>query len=518
MLSSLGLKALGLWAQLRYSHYRTQAWGSRLVAAYLYQPYEWFLNRHSADLATSILSEVDNVVNQALVPAMQAIAQGTIAVLLLGMLVAVDPMLALSVGAVLGGSYSTISVWLRNRVRDLGEERRRAHRARFVVVQEAFGGIKDVKLGGLEQAVLDRFVVPSATRARVQITAGVISQLPGLVLQGLLFGGVMVLLLFLVGKAGNLQDALPVVSLYALAGYRLMPAIQRVFEEVGKLRSAETAVDSLLEDLSRAPLPDHFQPQPSADEPREGSVRLRRSLELQDVTYQYPGAEKAALDGVSLSIAATESIGLVGPTGSGKTTLVDVLLGLLAPHHGAVVVDGQPLATDASRRQWRRAIGYVPQQIFLSDDSIAANIAFGVPARRIDMAAVERAARMARLHDFVSTDLPEGYATRVGERGVRLSGGQRQRIGIARALYHDPDVLVLDEATSALDNLTELAVMDAVRSLSRRKTIIMIAHRLSTVRECDRIILLESGRISAYGTFDELFEKNEGFRQMAEIA
>jgi ABC-type multidrug transport system fused ATPase/permease subunit len=451
-----------------------------------------------------------------LVPAMQAIAQGTIAFLLLCMLVAVDPILAISVGAVLGGCYGTISVWLRNRVRSLGEERRRAHRARFVVVQEAFGGIKDVKLGGLERAVLDRFAVPSATRARVQITAGVISQLPGLVLQGLLFGGVMVLLLFLVGKAGNLQEALPVVSLYALAGYRLMPAIQRVFEEVGKLRASETAVDSLLEDFARAPLPD--QSPASANERDEEGVRLRRTLELQDVTYQYPGAERAALDGVSLTIASTESIGLVGPTGSGKTTLVDVLLGLLAPHHGAVVVDGQPLATDASRRQWRRAIGYVPQQIFLSDDSIAANIAFGVPARRIDMAAVERAARMARLHDFVSTDLPEGYATRVGERGVRLSGGQRQRIGIARALYHDPDVLVLDEATSALDNLTELAVMDAVRSLSRRKTIIMIAHRLSTVRECDRIILLESGRISATGSFDELLATNERFRRMAEVA
>jgi ABC-type multidrug transport system fused ATPase/permease subunit len=206
-------------------------------------------------------------------------------------------------------------------------------------------------------------------------------------------------------------------------------------------------------------------------------------------------------------------VGIVGGTGAGKTTAVDVLLGLLRPQQGALVVDGVEV-TDDKVRSWQKSVGYVPQQIFLTDDTVAANIAFGVPPKAIDMAAVERAARIAEMHDFVTRELPDGYATTLGERGVRLSGGQRQRIGIARALYHDPDVLVLDEATSALDNLTERAVMDAVHNLGGKKTIVMIAHRLSTVRDCDRIFLLEQGRVVAQGSYDALVESNAEFRRL----
>ena len=207
-------------------------------------------------------------------------------------------------------------------------------------------------------------------------------------------------------------------------------------------------------------------------------------------------------------------MGIVGGTGAGKTTVVDIILGLLTPDSGRMLVDDVPVTT-AKLRAWQNAIGYVPQQIFLTDDTVAANIAFGIPPELRDIAAIERAARLAELHEFVTTELPQGYATVVGERGVRLSGGQRQRIGIARALYRDPEVLILDEATSALDNLTERAVMDAVTNLAHAKTIIMIAHRLSTVRGCDRIFLLEGGKVAANGTFDELVAENETFRRMA---
>ena len=207
-------------------------------------------------------------------------------------------------------------------------------------------------------------------------------------------------------------------------------------------------------------------------------------------------------------------MGFVGTTGSGKTTTVDVILGLLEPREGVLKIDGQPITT-ANRRQWQRAIGYVPQHIYLADDSVASNIAFGVNAKDIDQKALERAAKIANLHEFVINDLPQGYATTVGERGVRLSGGQRQRIGIARALYHNPQVLILDEATSALDNLTEQAVMDAVNNLGHDITIILIAHRLSTVRQCDQIYLLDRGELKAQGTFDELSENSTQFKLMA---
>jgi ABC-type multidrug transport system fused ATPase/permease subunit len=244
------------------------------------------------------------------------------------------------------------------------------------------------------------------------------------------------------------------------------------------------------------------------------SLRLSDRLEIAAVSYRYPGASNLALDDVTLTIPARATVGLVGRTGAGKTTLVDVVLGLLTPECGVVRIDGRPI-TASNLRAWQRSVGYVPQHIFLADDTIAANIAFGVPREKIDMADLERAARIANLHDFVSQELEQGYDTLVGERGIRLSGGQRQRLGIARSLYNDPDVLVLDEGTSALDNITERAVMDAVDKLTSRKTIILIAHRLTTVRNCDRIFLLERGRLSASGTYGELVAKNEHFRDMA---
>jgi ATP-binding cassette, subfamily B, bacterial PglK len=515
LLGSQALKALGMWAQLRFSFNRSVTWSSRLIAAYLRQPYEWFLNRHSADLATSILSEVDTVITGALVPVMQVLAQALVAVLLLALLLVVDPLLALSVGIVLGGGFAAVSVFFRTRMRRISRERYEANRARYHVVQEAFGGIKDIKLAGLEEVALRRFRHPSNVRARHQIAAGLIGQLPSVAMQSLLFGGMLLVLMYLIGVHGSFQEALPIVGLYALAGYRLMPAIQKVFEEITKLRSSEAAIESLANDLGT--LERRGAEAARAVRTDIDRVPLRDAITLQAVRYGYPNTERPALDGLSLSIPANHSIGLVGSTGSGKTTLVDVVLGLLSPSSGEMHVDGTRI-DPTTVRAWQRSLGYVPQHIFLADDTIAANIAFGLPKREIDLAQVERAARIANLHDFIATDLPDGYETRVGERGVRLSGGQRQRIGIARALYHDPDVLILDEATSALDNLTEHAVMDAVRSLARRKTLIMIAHRLSTVRECDRIYMLEHGQVVASGSYEELLATNERFRLLAATA
>jgi ATP-binding cassette, subfamily B, bacterial PglK len=292
-----------------------------------------------------------------------------------------------------------------------------------------------------------------------------------------------------------------------MAGMKLFPALQAIYNNLASIRYSTEALEKLHHSVMSLsdPVPQDLSAPP---------LKLTKSLELRDLRFRYPGAEVNSLDGLSLTIPAFSTIGIVGGTGAGKTTVIDLILGLLRPDGGEIRVDGQVI-TDDRVRAWQKSLGYVPQAIYLSDDTVAANIAFGVAPEHIDRDAVERAARIANLHDFVTTDLPQAYDTLVGERGVRLSGGQRQRIGIARALYHNPDVLILDEATSALDNLTEKAVMEAVHNLGHAKTVIMIAHRLSTVQECDTIFLLERGKLEAQGPYDQLIAENASFRKLA---
>jgi ABC-type multidrug transport system fused ATPase/permease subunit len=242
-------------------------------------------------------------------------------------------------------------------------------------------------------------------------------------------------------------------------------------------------------------------------------LEVKQSIALQHLSYTYPNAEKPALTDLNLEIPVGSTLGLVGSTGAGKTTLVDVILGLLPPTKGKIMIDGVPVLNE-QLPAWQQSLGYVPQEIFLTDTTIAENIALGIPKEKIDQAQVERCARMAQVHDFIVNDLSAQYQTLVGERGLRLSGGQRQRIGIARALYHNPKVLVFDEATSALDTLTEKSVMDAIVALANQKTIILIAHRLSTVKNCDQIVLLEQGSVQAKGNFNELANSNAKFKFM----
>jgi ABC-type multidrug transport system fused ATPase/permease subunit len=294
---------------------------------------------------------------------------------------------------------------------------------------------------------------------------------------------------------------------------RLMPALQQVYGALTRLRFGKTSLEALHRDLLETEQVGVSSVVRGCAETQK-VLQLKETIELDDIVYTYPLAEQPALKSLSLIIPAYTTVGLVGSTGAGKTTIVDLILGLLEPQQGHLRIDGHKISVERMQA-WQRNIGYVPQSIFLTDDTVGANIAFGVPSRQVDPTAVERAARIAELHNFVINEMPKGYDTMIGERGVRLSGGQRQRIGIARALYHDPEVLVLDEATSALDNLTEKALMAAVHNLGHRKTIIMIAHRLSTVRECDQIYILDKGGLEAQGTYKELMEANDVFRTMA---
>ncbi len=510
----LAFTAVTQWAMARYSLMRSYTLSSRLLRGYMGRPYTYFLNRHSSNLTRTVLSEVSQVVGKSLMPLLELMANLVVAAFLICLVVAVDPVIALVAVAVLGGGYGIMYLALKGHFTRLGAERVECNRARFRVAQEALGGIKDIKVLGLEEGYLKGFSRPAKRLAKVQARSQVVSELPQLGMRALVFGGMLMLVVgLLVSSDGDLGSVLPIVGLYAYAGTRLIPALQKVYKASMMLRFGKAALDLLYKDMVETGQIGASLKRGEVPEPPSPMV-LDAELVLDNVTYTYPEASKPALKNLNLVIPARTTVGIVGSTGAGKTTVVDLILGLLEPDEGRLVVDGTAV-DEKSLRAWQCNIGYVPQSIYLSDDTVAANIAFGVPDKKIDSDAVERAARIAELHDFVIDELPEGYETMIGERGVRLSGGQRQRIGIARALYRDPGVLVLDEATSALDNLTEKAVMAAVHNLGHRKTIILIAHRLSTVRRCDSIFLLEHGRLVEQGTYDELVEHNRQFRAMA---
>jgi ABC-type multidrug transport system fused ATPase/permease subunit len=497
----------------RFTGMRAYSIGRRLLSGYLHQPYTWFLNRHSATLGASVLSEVNHVVNQAMQPAMMLLPHAVVAAFLIALLVAVRPVAALIAAGLIVGSYVAIYLGVRRYLGNLGQDKHRTNKQKFRIANEALGGIKDVKLMGLESSYLGQFDAVARRLAVVLAQSKIVSELPRNLLKAVALGGILFFILFLlVTGDSSLGEVLPILALYAFAGIRLFPALQQVYAAMTHMRFAQPVLERLHKDMAEIERGARAAAGPAAG--AQPPLRLRERLELVDVDYAYPMAERAAVSGLGLTIAANTTVGIVGGTGAGKTTAVDLILGLLLPQSGEIRVDGTPV-TAANRRAWQDNIGYVPQQIFLIDDSISANIAFGLPKDRIDQAAVERAARVAELHGFVTQELPQGYDTFVGERGVRLSGGQRQRIGIARALYHDPDVLILDEATSALDNLTERAVMDAVKNLGHAKTIVLIAHRLTTVRDCDVIFMLERGRLVAQGSYDELLESSHKFRAMA---
>jgi len=509
LLIASAFKALTTWATLRFSHGLNHELANRLFGNYLQRPYEWFLTQNTSDLGKAMLAEVNQVVLKTLIPLLQIISQGFLCVVLISLLVFVDFKTAITVSLSVVLIYLVLYLLFSERLSYLGRTRILQNRQRFVLTQEALSGIKDLKILGIEGFFLNRFRNASRSFADIEVANQTIMLLPRYGLEALGFGGLLLLALYLFISHGGLSEALPIVALYAVAGYRLLPALQLVYQHSSTLRFSKPVLDLLHNDLNvdlgspDRPWSDRHPPRP-----------LKGLLELRDVSYRYPTAVRPTVQQLTVKIAANTTVAFVGATGSGKTSAVDLIMGLLEPTGGDIVVDGEVLKPE-ELREWRRNFGYVQQHIFLSDDTVAANIAFGLVPSEIDQAAVERAAKAAKLHDFVASELAEGYDTMVGERGVRLSGGQRQRLGIARALYHGPDILVFDEATNALDNVTERLVMDAIRDLKHTKTIILVAHRLTTVQHCDEIFLLEGGKVVASGSYDDMMENSSEFRYLA---
>ena len=486
---------------------------ARLFEMYLRQPYIYFVSRNSGDMTSVILSEVDQVVSNVIRPLFGMIAGIFIMLILLVMLITIKPWLALSSALLLGGGYIILYKRLKNELILIGNVRAESNKSRFLCANEAFGGIKNIKLLGLESFYAERYVGPSTLFAKSIAKQNFIDHIPKFIIEAVAFGGILLtILLMMLGSGGidnnSLGEILPVIGLFTFSIYRLQPALQAVFQGVSSLRHGHASVKKIYNDSIL------FVSEENKRMREEVAIPVRNKFTLKNICYSYPHSGRNVLYNINLEIKIGTKVGIVGSTGAGKTTIADILLGLLSPTHGAIYAD-ETEVTNENIRSWQLALGYVPQEIYLSDANISENIAFGIDREEIDHAQVIDCARKAQVHDFITQDLPDQYETYVGERGVRLSGGQRQRIGIARALYHNPQILIFDEATSALDGTTELAVMSAIETLSETKTIVIIAHRLGTIKNCDAVVLLDNGRVNAVGTYDELMGSHSQFKKMA---
>jgi ABC-type multidrug transport system fused ATPase/permease subunit len=492
LVASNAVNLLAEYARTRY----TQNFGHwlrvRLLRRMASQPYTYFLQRNSGDLLKKIIGDVANYTNGVLLPLLDTVARALTAALLLATLFLVQPVIAVSAAILLGGFYVIIFRLLARKRREVDENLRISLGGFFREAQQMLGGIKPVKVHRAEEHFLSRFSRHSAVIAQMNARVPVFANSVRYLVEPLAFGGLVFAVLLLAMRGRDFSDILPNLGVMALAGYRLLPSLQLLYSQLTSISSVRHALDEVYDEFVAAETDGSVLPGTS----RDGLIPVmpfhwNDAISLREVSFRYPGGSRPALDGLSLIIPKNSSVGVIGPTGSGKSTLVDLLLGLYQPTAGEILIDGRSLRPELVPA-WQASIGYVPQDIFLLADTIARNVAFGLPDNEIDPARLREACAMAQLLDFVDADLPDGFYTNVGERGVRLSGGQRQRIGLARALYHRPSLLILDEATSALDMATEAKLLDALRSLAGKLTMVVAAHRLSAVAGCDQLVDLSN--------------------------
>jgi ABC-type multidrug transport system fused ATPase/permease subunit len=497
LLLSNAVNLLSEYARTRYAQNFAHWLRVRLLRRMASQPYTYFLQRNSGDLLKKIHGDVSNYTAGVLLPLLDTVARLLTAVLLLATLFLVQPVIALSAAIVLGAYYVIIFRLLARKRREMDEGLRTSIAGSYREAQQMLGGIKPVKVHRAEEHFLSRFSRHSAVLAQMYARLPILSNSARYLVEPLAFGGLVVAVLLLAAKGRDFSDILPNLGVMALAGYRLLPSLQLIYAQLTQVSSMHHAVDEVYDEFVAAETDRSIAGltgagyRDSNSVTRANTFRWKHAITLCDVSYCYPGAPRPALEGLSLVIPRNTSLGVIGPTGSGKSTFVDLLLGLYRPTVGEILIDGQ-LLTPARVPLWQASIGYVPQDIFLIDETIARNIAFGVADEKIDRAQLREACAMAQILDFIEDELTDGFDTNVGERGIRLSGGQRQRIGLARALYHRPSVLILDEATSALDVTTEAKLLEALHSFNGKLTMIVAAHRLSALGNCDQIIDLSN--------------------------
>lgn len=511
-----------MWRLFTYGATLGADLAQRLFEHYLHQSWLYHATGASSHLTKQIAQETNRVTKGIIIPLMQMNAKLTLALFILIAMLVYNPGVAVIGAVIFALAYSVLYITVRRKLAANGRAVSESQGRRFKLMSEAFGGIKDVLLLGRQRTFTARFAAANRTYAQATGLTQTLSQAPRYAIEAVAYGTVIGLVLYLLAEYdGNTEAILSTLAVYALAGFKLMPALQASYQMLSQIRGNAAALDAVRMDLERSAhgrsaIADASDPRTLTESHMANSrdhMDIDKQIRLSSVTFRYPGKDIPALSKIDLTIPVNQVVGLVGATGSGKSTAVDLLLGLISPESGCLEVDDKKVDI-ANLRSWQNTVGYVPQSIFLADATIRENIAFGIELSDIEESKITSASRLAHLDDMLA-DLTNGLDTRVGERGVQLSGGQRQRIGIARALYNDAEVLVLDEATSALDGITEKLIMNAIHDFSGKKTIIMIAHRLSTVRRCDCIYLMAKGEIVDSGSFEALSQKNSLFREMA---
>ena len=503
------------YIKIRFIWSRFSSIGSNLFKCYMYAPYDFHLRRNTSELLRNVTQETSMLTNHVISPFLVIAMDVVLITGIFTMLIWMEPLNTLIVFVILGGGGALFLRLLRKKIRIYGKTALNDRMKMIRSVNDGLGGFKDARVLNREKWFFQRFSNNIKSYGKSQMFNQVASMATKPVIETIAITGLLLIALLLYWQGRSVETVIPVMTLFGAATYKLMPAIQAMMKALTNLRYYIFSLDPLYDDtLELKDKAKKHKTDKAGSVGKEKRTKLNFSdkIRFEKTSYSYPGSEFEAVKNLTISINKGEAVGFVGPSGAGKTTLMDMLLGLLEPQNGRITVDGIDIQSDISA--WKENIGYIPQFIFLSDDTIRRNIAFGLPDNEIKEEKLQNAINAAQLNELVDS-LPKGIDTIIGERGTRLSGGQRQRIGIARAIYNNPQVLIMDEATSALDNITEKFVIRAVEKLKGERTIIMIAHRLTTVRNCDRLFYMDKGRIKDSGTYDELIGKNSEFKRMA---